>query len=363
MRRRRLWECCRIAIVCFALSLCVSCSDKDNGAVTNGEGDAMLADGASHIDRATVSSRQSSSADSMLEVQSDTDYEADAGRISLKKGCSAENHLGGFEVVMNAQAGYTAVEGGVANGVNPTFLKEPVRNDQYCQLLKKRRLICDPGCPSNQTCGLDETCVTMPTGQDMGMVTIQGLVQTIVMEPVQPGNSYFFTRLSHPGFEAGKVIRLSTTLGYMGELELFGVGVSPLTSFEHKWILEKGAPLNLTWPASPNEINGSEIYVSLNIDQHGITPVSLECIFPDTGQATIPGSFIDALIQAGVTGFPSGSITRRTVDSFRSSKGCVDFKVTSFLKTNIEVPGHAPCARNTDCLDAFTCNLESGKCE
>ena len=53
----------------------------------------------------------------------------------------------------------------------------------------------------------------------LGSLLIWGLVQPVTLQPLQPGNTYFFTRLPHPGFLPGAIIQLLTSSdGYLGAL-------------------------------------------------------------------------------------------------------------------------------------------------
>jgi hypothetical protein len=104
------------------------------------------------------------------------------------------------------------------------------------------------------------------------------------------------------------------------------------------------------------------VFVDLNIDLHGLTPLVLNCEVPDMGSATIAASLIDGLIGAGVTGFPEGRVTRRTADSQRGPEGCLDFLVTSGRKIALEVTGFIPCNSQADCPEGQTCNVAIQQC-
>ena len=292
----------------------------------------------------------------------DTEFDTDPSAVTLGGPCPLDRHIGGFKVEMNAEVGYTAIDGTVWNGVDPALVPDVALEEGDCRLLKQRRLICDPPCPSGKTCTPEATCEAMPVGQDVGIALFQGLVKTIFVEPVQPGNTYFYTRLDHPGFANGDVIRLTTSGGYIDALDLYGVGVEPLYPAKDQWVLEEGRPLVIEWPAPP-EGTRSTMRVTLNIDQHGLTPVTLVCDLEDTGSATIPSSVIDALIQSGVTGFPSATAVRRTVDSLDGEAGCVEFQVASVGTADVEVTGYIPCTSNDNCPDPLTCNREIQQCQ
>jgi hypothetical protein len=104
------------------------------------------------------------------------------------------------------------------------------------------------------------------------------------------------------------------------------------------------------------------VLIEMNVDQHGLTPITLVCDVPDTGEAVLPQGATDALIAAGVTGFPSGRLTRRTVDAFTEADRCVDFTVTSVRAVPVEVAGHVPCIGDDDCPPPQTCELLIQQC-
>ena len=296
-------------------------------------------------------------------IELDTDYETDPTLVPLNGVCPAEKRLGGFAVVMDDrfEPGYSFVNGDVTDIPNPPEIPEVAYEAGDCRLLRAPRLVCDPACEAGQVCGLDETCISAPAEQDLGTVAVQGLVETVIMTPMHPGNSYFYTTLPHPGFETNRVIRLTSTDGFMGEMELFGVGVPPLEAMDDAVVFAENTPLALRWSA-PEADARSFLHVEINIDVHGGSPVNLVCDFPDTGEATIPAETVDAFIQAGVTGFPSGAVERRTADEMETEDGCADFIVRSQRTLNIEVTGYIPCTRDEDCTPPETCNTDIEQC-
>ena len=314
-------------------------------------------------DTETETESEEMESDSEPIILLDTDYETDPAVISLNGACPEGRRLGGFSVDMNdaSAPGYTVVSGTVTDIPNPLSVPEVAYEAGDCRLLRKRRLVCDPACDSGTVCGLDETCIPAPTEEDLGIVAIQGLAETVIMTPMQPGNSYFYTKLPHPGFAPDRVIHLSSTDGFMGEMELFGVGALPLEIAEETVVFAENTPLEIAWTAA-NDDARSVLHIEINIDQHGGSPVNLVCDFPDNGAATIPQETINAFIKAGVTGFPQGTADRRTMDHMETGDGCADFIVRSLRTLSIEVTGYIPCTSNADCTAPATCNLEIQQC-
>lgn len=289
------------------------------------------------------------------------DYDANPDNLALRGACPLDAKIGAFKVEMNEDVGYTAVDGVVKDGLVPGQVPEVAVVEGDCQLLRRRRLVCDPSCGSGFTCGFDETCVPMPVGQNQGHITLRGLVQPLGLDPIQPGNTYFYTRLPHPGFVVDNVIQLTSTPGYFGTLEMYGIGVTKLVPTESKWVVTEGEALAVHWTAPPAGAR-STVYLEINVDQHGITPLTLTCELPDTGSAILPASVIDGLMGAGVTGYPVGRVTRRTMDSITHDDQCVEFMVSSVSSVAVEVTGHIPCARQEDCPSTMLCNTEIQQC-
>ena len=140
------------------------------------------------------------------------------------------------------------------------------------------------------------------------------------------------------------------------------MGLEPLEASEGVWTIYSSTDLPLTWDA-PSDSARSAVHVRLTIDQHGITPVQLQCDFEDTGYAAIPGALLDQLIGFGVSGIPTATLTRRTVDSVEVAGGCVDFSVAWNDRPEVDVDGFTPCHSTQDCPPGETCNKALEICE
>jgi hypothetical protein len=256
----------------------------------------------------------------------------DPATVPLRGACPLEDRLGGFKIVENGD--YTAISGEISDGVVPQSVLEEVASDGDCRLLRRNNPFCSPGCDGTETCREDGVCIPFPRQQDVGTVSVQGLAACSAMTARQPGNSYYETELPHPGFAAGDLVRLTTLAGDFGPLELHGVGIAPLAAEDPDLAVVAGEPLPVTWNAAPEGAR-SRILLSLNIDQHGVTPVTLVCDFPDTGSATISASMIDQLFGGGVSGFPNARIVRHTTDSQAVGDGCVELIVASERLVNV----------------------------
>ncbi len=289
-----------------------------------------------------------------------SDPDGDPATIPLNGACDLDRRWGGFEVEANET--YSVADGTIANGVVPVAVLTEVAAEGDCRLLKRENPYCNPTCDPGFTCDFDGTCIEYPLNQDLGTVTIAGLTTPVSMDPLSTGNKYSYTELDNPAFEPGKLIQFVTGGGAYAVLTMHGVGMAPLVPTSLDWVITEGTPLALTWDA-PTEAVRSELFVSVNVDQHGITPVTLECTFTDDGSAEIASSVMDALLNFGVTGYPSARIQRRTVDKVMLGEGCADFTVDYELVAHVSVTGHTPCAAPGDCPEGQTCNLALQTCE
>ena len=275
--------------------------------------------------------------------------------------CAQEDRLGGFEAVVLDT--YSSVQGSVANGVLPGSIKTMELEEAGCILWKTQNLFCDPACLGEETCDFDGTCIPVPVDQNLGTVTVDGLNESISMEPREPGNNYFAADVTHPIFDLNnREVQLTTTAGYLNEITLHGAGSNAIEPGADEWIIIPGEDLVVDWDAPPADAR-TAVVLTLAIDQHGSSPSSLECEFKDTGEGLVPATVVDALIGAGVSGFPSGSLTRGTVDSVQVEQGCIDFSVVSHRPVEVSVSGYIPCSDAEPCPEGMTCNPETFLCE
>lgn len=284
----------------------------------------------------------------------------DPNTIPLNGACDLDRRWGSFEV--EANEAYSVADGAIANGVVPVTVLTEVAAEGDCRLLKRENPYCNPTCQPGDTCDLDGVCIPYPENQDLGTVTIAGLTSAVSMEPLVPGNKYSFVAFDGIAFKPGKLIELVTGGGAYAPQTLHGVGVTPLVPTSLDWVITKGTPLDLSWD-TPAETVRSSVFVSVSVDQHGVTPVTLECTFADTGSNAIAASVVDALLNFGISGFPSARIQRRTVDKVMLGEGCADFIVDYEAVADVAVSGHTPCSRSEECPAGQDCNLALQTCE
>jgi hypothetical protein len=252
---------------------------------------------------------------------------------------------------------WTVVDGSAIDGVLPIAVLEEVVSDEHCTLLKRNNPFCDPPCGSEETCDWDGSCIDYPDAVHLGTVTLAGLESDIVLEPVGASLTYFDTSLPHPAWVGGEPITMTATDGP----ELHGVAAPPLLLGTTTWTVEEGMPLELTWDVLPEPL-GTELYIALTVDQHGLTPATVTCRFDDTGSAEVSAELVGAFLEGGVSGFPNGLAQRRSIDSAPLGEGCLEFVVSSLAVPDVGVEGVIPCHGDPDCPEGMHCDTSIELC-
>jgi hypothetical protein len=270
------------------------------------------------------------------------------------KPCDQANRAGGFVVEMRSNAGstpFTRVGGGVRNGINPADVWNELAKEGDCRLLVGRMLVCTTPCAVGKVCAGSNMCVDEPLLQDMGTLTITGLVAPVSV-PFAAAQGYdgsLPTGSAFPPAAAEVAIALKTAGGKYPALSLAGRGVEPLQFAGTGIKVARNQPLAVTWTA-PAKNKSTRVHMKLDIAHHGGIAARVDCDMADTGSASIPATLITQLMDRGLAGFPTLALTRQTVDSATIAPGCVEFAVTSEEARDIEVEG------------VISCNTEEATC-
>jgi hypothetical protein len=280
--------------------------------------------------------------------------------------CDPAEKVGSFVVDLapdhEGSPQFTSITGSVTDGVVPTSVPEVVAEAGDCSLVVSPRFECDAACTALQTCGPDG-CVDFPEQHSVGDVTISGLAVPMVMSPTGR-NSYSnptSAMLPHPGFEPGATLVLSAAGDEYSGFELSGWGVSPLSVPAALPEVRRDLPTEIRWTA-PESVGVARVYLALNIDNHGASAARIECLTDDDGELDIDAGLTSQLLDRGLSGFPSLTLHRRTVDQTTIEPGCVEFVVGSELVIDVDVEGLTTCSTNDDCPSDQTCqpNLSCG---
>jgi hypothetical protein len=246
--------------------------------------------------------------------------------VDLAGPCSDDSRLGAFEVTDTGT--YSKIFGEVRNAILPAQVPEIESVDGDCRLIRRPNPFCDPPCGGDQTCSGEGECIPYPASLDLGRVQLRGLASCYNLEPRSPGNTYFAVDVPHPAAPAGQVVELAAPAASIGAMSLHGIGVESLPVGNPDFTVRPGEPLPVSWP-TPADATHARITFSVNVDQHGIAPVTIQCDTADDGALEVPVSLIDLMFANGQSGFPSGTLQRRTVDSQAVQGGCVELLVAS----------------------------------
>lgn len=280
--------------------------------------------------------------------------------VELHGRCAAGTRIGDFSAVLEPEV--TVVRGQVWNAAVATRVTTEVAREGDCWLVKSESPHCETSCAGSEVCSADARCVPAPASRSVGKVVMRGLLAAVEMSPLMPGNNYFVSGdFPEKGFDPGSAIALEAAGGDVSGFSLHGVGVENLELPEADWVISKGHPFTLSW--SQGSVSDAVVRVSFNVDQHGSAPVNLACETADDGELTVDAKLIDALIDAGVTGFPSGHVTRETVDSVSVDSGCIELSIGAHVRRGLGVEGYVACTKQADCPDGKTCNLKLQRCE
>jgi hypothetical protein len=268
----------------------------------------------------------------------DVDTDMDSNRYDNRELgglCESSVRVGGLEVEHRADLSITAVTGSVAVGVVPSSVKALVEQRGDCRLLRRNDLFCDPGCQNDQTCAEENRCIPYPKNINVGVITVTGLSEKLELEPTKTGFHYSDGSIPYPGFESGDAIVLRADGGDYRPFTLIGFGVADFEFLDDAIVLDRNTPLELHWVAKNDP--AARVFFTININEHGRSPLSLECELEDSGQATINAELVNALLDAGASGIPDAHLGRQTADSIAVDLGCIDFIVMSRVSLVVDV--------------------------
>jgi hypothetical protein len=284
-----------------------------------------------------------------------------SGAALAYKPCDPNARAGLFSVTLKNEAGataFTAVSGGVKSGVDPTRAWDETAKEGDCRVLVGRMLVCNTPCAAGKLCAGSNMCIDEPTTQDTGTVTVTGLAAPVSLAFIA-GQGYYGTLptgTAFPPFGPEAVVQLKSSGGKYPALSLAGRGIEPLDFAGTGLKVARGMPLPVTW-TPPKAAGSSRIHLSMDIAHHGGIASRLECDVADTGATTVPATLIDKLLDQGVAGFPTISLSRQTLDSTMLAPGCVEFAVASAQERDLTVDGVDSCTGNPPCPDGDMCKF------
>lgn len=284
------------------------------------------------------------------------DWSSPDATLGSYEPCSPAGRVGSF--VIELGDGFTSVRGQVYDAVTPRDVPVEVAAEGDCRLFTAPTTLCNPGCDvSSQVCAPGNSCQPRPQPHDLGRVNVRGLLVPLRMEANAVTKAYAnpaSAGLPHPGFEPGASVELSSTGGDYEPLSLLGWGVTALQGVPELVPVRAGTPLTLSWQPPPDP-GPARVHLNLNINHHGSSSNWLECDVPDVGGALIPAALVDALLERGQSGYPTLTVTRRSVSSVAIEPGCVELQVASSTVSDVQLEGLQSCSSPADCQPGQLC--------
>ena len=279
-------------------------------------------------------------------------------------GGSGESSLYGyFNIVLNPKIeetdtpANTTLLGKLYDGANPTAMNWQKKDEaDDCRLDVPNAILCQPACGTTGVCTATNTCSPYAMPQTAGTAKLKGLgASELSMEP--RANNYQLpagTMLGYPPCTEGSKIELAADGGGHGAFKIEAQCIAPLETAATVMVV-KGQPLALRWKAPT--ATGTRVTVLLDISQHGTSKGKIECDTADDGVLDIPVKLIDALVDLGISGFPTVLLTRET----EGKSGNVVLNVSAPFRSAVEIPGLTSCTEDTDCPMGQKC-LTDLKC-
>jgi hypothetical protein len=349
-----------LAVLAIATAL-AGCSPGSESEASTEPGDTGSGDTASHP--------ASSGDDTSTGIDADTSSSTGTD-TGIDTGGDPEILIGSFQLALTepqpaigptpAIPGGTTLFGQLYDGPSPsTVVWELAAEAGACRLLTPRVPFCSKACGGSAACVEDETCQDYPAPVSAGDVLVTGVATTggetsFTMTPIadnyQPPAG---TTLAYPAFAEGDEITLEAAGELLAAFELVATGVAQLELYADEVALDPAVDVELEWSPS----NGSEptIAVKLDVSHHGGTKGIIECESDDTGSLPIPATLVSELLELGVAGFPSISVTRLSKGSTTTELGRIDLVVSSQVTRPVLIAGVVSCSDDSACPDGQTC--------
>jgi hypothetical protein len=274
--------------------------------------------------------------------------------------CSDDQRVGRFSLLAVAEqmamrpiAAHTELFGHVLDGVPPADVWDELAASDDCRVLVGPQHTCDPQCGSGRTCGPDG-CIPTPRTHSVGTVTITGLAQELVLTPSSVRRYSPSSVLPYPPYEEGAAIELVTEGGDYASFTLGGRGVALLEVAGGEIVVDSDQPVPLRWTAARSD-DAARVFIEVDIAHHGGIAARIECDVDDDGAFEIPADLVTELVARGVAGFPTITLTRRSVDSAMIEPGCVELEVGARVIREVMVPGVTSCSNERPCPAGQTC--------
>jgi hypothetical protein len=279
------------------------------------------------------------------------------------KPCDVDKRVGAFAMALapatKTAPAFSTFQGGMNNAPTPSNNWPETAKDGDCHLVVGPRLVCTTPCSNDQVCAGQNQCLPQPVPQDLGIITLNGFSMPLTAKFV--GQYYVPLPMPFPPFPVDAPLSMTTAGGAYPSFSLNGRGIEPMEFAGNNLMARRDQPMVVSWTA-PKKITSTRVFVRVDIAHHGGVAARIECDVADNGSMTIAGSLISKLIDQGTAGFPTVSLTRRTMDSTTVTPGCVELSVASPVEQPISVDGVISCNQeDLPCPTGKTCGVDQ-KC-
>jgi hypothetical protein len=271
--------------------------------------------------------------------------------------CSDDTRVGLLTLKLvppeGASTGYSEFSGVVSDKVMPSDVWVETKKEGDCRLITGPKLTCAPTCKVGEVCLGNNQCTSAPAGQDVGTITLTGLLSPLTATPTSGKQYYKPITGAFPPATPGAEVTLNASGGTYPAFSLRAGAIDPLEVPPGQITLDTTKPLTFSWTA-PSVAGSSRVVLSLDLAHHGNVAAKLVCDVADTGSATVPVSMLTALAAEGIAGFPSVAITRLSVTSTTLAPGCVQFAAASSVNRELVLPGLTSCGCPMDTCEPCT---------
>lgn len=225
-----------------------------------------------------------------------------------------------------------------------------------CRLMVPVNPFCDPSCNINSVCTSDGVCTPYSTAQNLGVVSLTGLLPNdFTMEPIAPAYKYrepASVRLPYPPCSEGDPVGIAAP---SAGIAIEGVCVAPIVLLNADTIpVRANQALPLSWQAPA--ISGTRVGIDLDIAHHGGATGKILCDVPDTGSFEIPEPLVTRLVGLGLAGFPAITLTRH-FEANASAEPGVTLTIVSTTSRLVDT-GVVSCGTDIPCPSGMTCKTD-----
>jgi hypothetical protein len=173
-----------------------------------------------------------------------------------------------------------------------------LRESENCRYMVYLPGSCDPPCAGGELCTADSECVGWPTGVAAGTMTVEGLGDPLVIEPLDHAPGSYYTSLTLPLDQFGELAPISVSLSgdIFPAVELAARGVSQVVAdaAADGLPIPDAEPVTVSWNAGQDPGACAEVHLYTQNMGHGLPIINvMECIGPDIGSLTIPAEMTD----------------------------------------------------------------------